>query len=178
MPILKSPEVLIDITSSGHAGFHQQIETDLPPQETDVGVNAPTGNNVVCWQARVSHSPNPGDKASGIRLSVFLSEEWLQKDDFIAALQAQNVNVREEDMAWGSTLTKIVATGQNDIHIFARALRESFAETAHQGATIARQIIHPALLGEALDYMNAEVSKSREQRNSLGNEWATYGWTS
>ena len=178
MPVLENPEVIIKTTTSGLASFHQKVNTEIAEAgyETDIGVNDPMGLNVVCNSIQIYDLPVQGDKQSSIRMSVYLSEQWDQKDDFMARMAAENINVREEPMAWGSTMTHIVVTGQDNIRQFGRHLRDSFATTSHEGATIERQIVNPALLGMAIDHVNDVVAQSKQPRESLGATWATYDW--
>ena len=180
MPVLENPEVIHSISTSGLASFHQKASVEIAASdfETDVGINDPMGMNVLCNSIQIYHPPVQGDQSHGISMALYLSEEWAQKSDFIARMKEDHaVTVTEEPMAWGCTLTKIKVTGQKNIHVFGKQLRETFAETVHEGATIQRQIVNPALLGTAIDQMNVMVEKSREPKISQGATWATYDWT-
>jgi hypothetical protein len=178
MPILENPEVIHSHYTSGLASFRQAVRSDVAPDyETDVGVNDPMGLNVLSNAVQIYHPPVQGDKSHGISMSLYLSEEWAQKNEFIARMaQDHGVKVQEEPVAWGSTMTKLQVIGQSSIHTFGKHLRESFAETVHEGATIQRQIVNPALLGTALDHMDAVVAQSQEANQSLGTGWASMKW--
>lgn len=179
MPVLKNPEVIDTLYTSGLTSFRQEAATDLSGDyETDVGVNDPMGLNVLCNSIQVYHPAVKGDCANVIQMCLYLSEEWAQSADFIARMKEDHsLHVQEERLAWGSTMTKLVVSGQNNIRTFGKHLRESFAETTHQGATIQRQIVNPALLGTAIDHMNIVVAASQERKASLGQDWATYDWS-
>lgn len=179
MPVLENPEVISSVMASGLASFRQPVNADVAKAEyeTDVGINDPAGLNVLCNSIQLYHPPVTGDQSQAIKMSLYLGEEWAQKDDFIARLKQDHaVKVTEETLPWGNPQTVFTVTGQQNIQKFGKLLRESFAETSHQGATIQRQIVNAALLGTAIDHMNAVVAKSQEPRESRGVTWATYDW--
>lgn len=179
MPVLESPEVIITPTASGLISASQKVRTDLTKAgyETDVGLNDPSGLNVLCTSVQIYNPPVSGDCRNTVRLSLFLSEAWPQKDEFLSRMQNEHkIPVREEAMAWGSPLTHITVSGQDNIREFGKHLRVSFAETAHEDATISRQIVNAALLGTAIDAMDEVVAKSQQPKESLGVTWATMDW--
>jgi len=178
MPILKSPEVHETICPSGLIMLRQEINRDLAREdyETDVGLNDFLGLNVLCANVHVYGPPVPNP---AISLTMFLSEQWNRKDDELQRMRDRHgLEVSEERGAWGNPMTQLSVRGAENILSFGINLRASFEETAHEGASIFRHVVHPALLGEAMEAVGkiALSTKNRPAERGWVELAREYGW--
>ncbi len=175
MPVLESPEVSVTSTDSGLTLFFQALASEEANQnDTDVGINTPTGNNVVINSGSLYTLPISGTPIT--TLSLYLSEEWHNKDTFIQdMLKTHKISIEEKPPIGMGANPSLCVRGSDNILTVLKYLRSSFETTAHDGAEIYRQVAHPALLGEIRDTVVAqrEVSKAPKERNQFRE---AYGW--
>lgn len=166
MPVLASPEVQVTICNGGLVCFEQKVDPALSnDSQTDVGINGTTGMNVICHRIEL-HKPCPQNQTeSSLHMTVVLCEAWAQERDFCQTLRTQHgVDIQERTIPYSDKMMMISVRGIPNIEKLTGALRSSFVETEHKGATISRQIANAALLNTVLDAAHEMVVADRQKR--------------
>lgn len=180
MPVLKSPEVIVVKTVSGDTTTFSQKTRQLSDNfDTDVGLNDKSGLNVISHVVELQNYPCNNPETS-MRMTIRLNEAWADKGAFAEKMKTEHgVTVNCQSNPLCPKHNSITVAGLDNIKKLAEVFRETLFETAHEGATIARQMINPALLGKVVDHAEITVL---EYKNRDVTNWSAlipgYGWGS
>lgn len=184
MPALHSPKVYI----TPHADFvlltqdKHWMDPDFSPGESlnaqlvmlgNLGLN-PIFNKVSISThlARALGSPDL------ITMSLSLNEYWDGKDAFIAEMAKEKVTVREDNHPYDSETVTLTVSGFDNIFKMGRALRDLYEDVALEVDDLERPVIHPELIGVALEHVDEAAANLPAQTNSFHAGAYRHDWTS
>lgn len=177
MPVLESPEVIVDQKISGLTIFRQQA-TRVEQDNTDVGINDRTGLNVISTAIELYQVTPQNDPATSLRMIIRLDEAWSGANAFVKSMKDEHgVTVALSTNPFDTARTTLSVTGIKDIEKLTEVFRTTQFVSHHDGADIHRQMVNPALLGEALDKAELVVAAHKNRKTSdWGKAFLGYGW--
>ena len=178
MTVLASPEVFVEEKISGLTIFRQTVNTAPADYDTDVGLNDFTGTNVISSAIELYQVTPQDNPESCLRMTIRLNEAWDGADAFVKDMKgAHGVDVSVSVNPFDETKSALSVTGLKNIEKVAEIFRATQFVSAHDGAEIYRQMVNPALLGEALDKAGRIVAAHHGRETA---DWSKaflgYGW--
>ncbi len=179
MPRLASPEVIVEEKMSGLTIFRQQEVIRAENDNTDVGINDSLGLNVISSTIELYLVTPTANPQTTLNMTIRLSEVWPETQDFIKNMQGKfQVGVKHSVNPFEKTRSSLSVTGLKDIEILTDVFRNVQFVSQHQGAEIYRQMVNPALLGEAVEYAEKKVGEYflRIQKSEWPEKFEELGW--
>ncbi len=180
MPVLETPEVIIEERLSGFTTYYQVPLSELPDMdlmEEATDSSGHLGLNPVINNASLMILPVQGAGNSDVTLKLSLRESWAGKDHILEEIANLNLPLYPEPRSsWSTKDDVLVLQGAKEILQLGDYLRDKFEKsTRDDKAVYFRPIIHPALLGTIMDAVEqAIVPKTND--SSWHRAFLEYGW--
>jgi hypothetical protein len=173
MPALQSPEV----TKTVHADFvfFSQVEhapdPEFGPGESLNAQMVMLGNiglNPIFNQITVSsHLASSQGSPDLIRIVFSLRDHWAGKDAFIAEMNLEGVLIQESRHPYDAGVTTLSVRGPENIFKLGQSLRDRYEVIQLEVDELLRPIVHPELLGLALEQVDTVAAAMPVKTNSF-----------